>query len=150
MGLWLNFYYKICLLDDNAHSETTRPHPGCHQRMTTGARSRSFALGLLSRGRQHAQSQQINIRPAKHLPLEHLQPVELPLHRPRTPRKAHPRLPRGIVVAEAGGPPCKRLHGTPGGTLEPAIELRGLPLAHQRGKVLTQPDGLGYLALLAL
>jgi hypothetical protein len=118
--------------------------------MTTGARSRGVALGLISRGIQHAQSQQINIRPAKHLPLEHLQPVDLPLHRSRTPREARPRLHRGIVVAETVGPPCKRLHGTADGTLEPAIELRGLPLAPQRGTVLAQPDGLGQLALLAL
>src|SRR6266852_8180069 len=93
-------------------AETKRPQQVGHHAVPTGSMPSGFALGMLSCLIEHAQSQQINIGPAKHLLFEHLQSVYLPLHRTRTPRHSQARLHRLIVLPYAVGKALKRTQTT--------------------------------------
>src|SRR2546425_5509442 len=107
------------------------------------------ALGLwLAWGPQEAVVQEIQVRAAKHLPLQHFQTVDVALDRPGTPRQGDAGFDRLIVVAEPGRKALHGLQGTGGCTLEPRIELVRLPLAYQSGKVLREVDRLSDLGLL--
>ena len=103
---------------------------------------------LASRGPQEAAAEEIEARPAKHLAFQHLEAIDVPLDRTRAPGQRDPRFDRLIVVAQPGRKASQGLQRTGGRALEPGIELRRLPLADQRGKVLRQVDGLGDLGRL--
>src|SRR5229473_2046046 len=106
-------------------------------------------LGFPRPGRpQEAVAQEIQVRAAKHLPLQHFQTVDVALDRPGTPRQGDAGFDRLIVVAEPGRKALHGLQGTGGCTREPRIELVRLPLAYQRGKVLREVDRLSDLGLL--
>src|SRR5256712_9214289 len=105
---------------------------------------------LRLRRAEHSTPQQSNVGPAKHLPLEHLETVNVPLHRPCAPRQRQARFDRFIILTQATCKPLKRLQGALGSPLEPGIEPLGLTLAKQLSKVLCQIDGLGQLVMLPL
>jgi hypothetical protein len=66
---------------DKASPLSRVPHNRDRENEMTG-----FALQSLSlRWVEHSTPQQINVGPAKHLPLEHLQTVNVTLHRTRAP-----------------------------------------------------------------
>lgn len=67
------------------------------------------------------------------------------LHRTGTPGQGHAGFDRVIVLAEPLGKAWQSLQHTGGGTLQPSIEIRRLPLAHKRRNVLGQVDGLSDL-----
>ena len=72
------------------------------------------------------------------------------LDRASGPRERHASFDGCIVVPEPGG---KALHGfqrTGCRPLEPGIELRGLPLAHQGRKILGEVDGFSDLGRLRM
>ena len=53
------------------------------------------------RGQHEAAAQEIEARAPKHLALEHLEAIDVPLHGPRTPRQGHTGFDRRIVLAAA-------------------------------------------------
>src|SRR5262249_28044432 len=81
-------------------SETTQPLSRMPPRRDCEVSRTDFApQSLRLRHAEHSTPQQINVGPAKHLPLEHLQPVDVTLHRTRTPRQRHPSFHCLIVLA---------------------------------------------------
>ena len=70
------------------------------------------------------------------------------LHRPRRPWQCHACFDCRIVVLEPFGKASQSLQRTGSGALEPGIQLRWLPLAHELRKVLRQVDRLRHLGLL--
>ena len=101
-------------------------------------------LGFPRPGRpQEAVAQEIQVRAAKHLPLQHFQTVNVALDRPGTPRQRDPGFDGLIVLRQSGGKAAQGVQRTIGGALQPGIELGRLPLAHELGKVLGQVDGFG-------
>jgi hypothetical protein len=54
-------------------------------------------------GLQEATAEEIEVRPAKHLALQHFQPIDMPLHGARIPGQRHARFDRRIVVVETLG-----------------------------------------------
>jgi hypothetical protein len=95
-----------------------------------------------------ATAQEIETRAAEHLALEHFQAIDLALHWPITPSEREPRFDCGIVLAQPGGKPLERMHGTAHGALQPGIELRRSPPAYELRKVLRQLNRLGELGVL--
>jgi hypothetical protein len=69
--------------------------------------------------------------PAKHLALQHFQPIDMPLDGARIPDQRHPGFDRRIVVAETFGKALQGLQRISGSALEPGIEALRLPLAEQ-------------------
>ena len=61
-----------------------------------------------------------------------------------------PGFDRFVVLIQPGGEASHGIDSTRGRALEPGIELRRLPLADQRGKVLREVDRLGHLGLLRM
>src|SRR2546425_8649320 len=149
-GPFLIYTTQIIFCTTKYDAETKRPPQVGHNAVTTGSMPSGVALCMISRVIEHTQSQQINIGPAKHLPFEHLQSVDLPLHRTRTPRQCQARFHRLIVLPYAVGKALKRTQTTRGSSLQPRLQLVALALAHQRGKVLRQLDCLGQLGMLFL
>jgi hypothetical protein len=95
-----------------------------------------------------AAAQEIEARSAEHLTLEHLETIDMPLHRTGTPGQGHAGFDRVIVFAELLGEALQSLQRTGGGGFQLGIELLRLPLAHEPGKVLGQVDGLSDFGLL--
>ena len=85
---------------------------------------------------------------ATHLALEPFHARDLPLHRPTTPGQRHPSFACVEIIAASFGKPSPGAHGTLDGTREPGLELLGLPLAHELGKVLGEVDRLAYVRML--
>jgi hypothetical protein len=96
-----------------------------------------------------AAAQEIEARAPEHLALEHLEAIDMPLHRARTAGECHARFDRLIVLAEPLGNASQGLQRTGGGACQPGIEAFGLPLAHEFRTVLGQVDGFGRFGLLA-
>jgi hypothetical protein len=99
-------------------------------------------------GPQEAAAQEVKARSAKHLALQHLQAIDMALHRACTPGQCHARFDRVVVLIQPLGKTLYDFQGTRGGALEPGLKLRRLPLADQGGKVLREVDGLGDLGRL--
>ena len=74
----------------------------------------------------------------------------MPFYRASAPGDGPPSFDGRIVCRQSEGEASQRVQRTGGRTLQPGIELRRLPLAHQRGEVLRQVDGLGDLGMLRL
>ena len=98
----------------------------------------------------HAAGEEPYPSSAIHLPFEHFETIDLPLNWPRAPTQGDARFDGIIIRPQAIGKALKRLETTGGGTLEPTIELAGLTLTHELGKVLGQRDGFADFALMAL
>src|SRR5689334_3434157 len=85
--------------------------------------TRAGRLGRLgSWGHHEAAAEEIEACAAKHLALEHLQPVDMPLHRAGTPAEGDPRFHGRVVFIEPGSKASQRLQRTRGRALEPGIE----------------------------
>jgi len=84
------------------------------------------------------------MRSAKHLPFQHLEAIDMPLDWPAAPWPGDPGFDRRIVLKQPRREAAQGVQRTGGRACEPRIELRGLPLAHQSGKVLRQVHGLGH------
>src|SRR6266446_3563368 len=95
-----------------------------------------------------AAAEEIEVCPAKHLALQHFQPVDMALDGTVAPGQRHPRFDRLIVVPEPCGKAAQGLQRTGGGALQPRIEVLGLALAHELREVLRQVDRLGYRGIL--
>jgi hypothetical protein len=89
--------------------------------------------------------EEIKVRPAKHLALQHFEAIDMAFNRSIGPRQRHASFDGCLVVPE----PCRKaLQGfqrTGRRTLEPGIKRGGLALADEGGKILGQDDGLGDL-----
>jgi len=70
------------------------------------------------------------------------------LHGTRAPGQRHAGFDRRIVLTEPAGKAPHRLQGTRGRAIQPGVELRRLPLAHEDGKVLREVNRLGHLGRL--
>src|SRR5262249_51764588 len=106
-------------------------------------------LGLVPTGRpQEAAAQEIEGRPAKHLALEHFQPVDVPLDRAGTPGQGDAGFDRLIVLAEPARKALQGLERTGSRALQPGIEALRLALAHEVGKVLREVDRLSHRGML--
>jgi hypothetical protein len=99
-------------------------------------------------GEHEAAAQEIEVRAAEHLPLEHFQAIDLTLHWPVTPAERDPSWDRGIIVPKPFGKPLEGVQGTLAGAHQPGIELRRLVQAYKLGKVLGQVNCLSQLSLL--
>ena len=81
-------------------------------------RTLACCLGLPLAGRQQeAAAEQIEARAAKHLALQHLEAIDVPLDRAGTPGQGDARFDGFLVVAEPGGEASHGLQGTRGRTL---------------------------------
>src|SRR5262245_9427400 len=108
-------------------------------------RSRAGHWGGLGARRSHeAPMQEIETRTAKHLPLQHLEAVDVPLDRTIGPGQGHTGFDSGIVVLEPGRKAAQGLQWTGRRALQPGIQRGRLALAHQLGKVLREGDRLAY------
>ena len=76
-------------------------------------------------GPQEAVAQEIQVRTAKHLPLQHFQTVDVALDRPGTPRQRAPGFDGLIVLRQSGGKAAQGFQRTVGGALQPG---RGGPV----------------------
>src|SRR5712691_6496074 len=133
--------------------DTTPDDPPCLWRRT-GLRGRSgrrgwgtlvCGLGLpLAWGPHETAAEEIETRPSKHLAFEHLEAIDMALDRSSGPRQRHARFDCRIVIAQPLGKALQDLQGTRAGALQPRIQMRGLPLTDQGGKVLCQVDRLGH------
>ena len=57
---------------------------------------------MLRKARQHeAAAQEIQMRPTKHVALEHFQVVDVPLHGASTPWQGHPGFDRRVVLIQS-------------------------------------------------
>ena len=88
------------------------------------------------------------MHPTKHMALEHLQAVDVPLHGASTPGQGHPGFDRRIVLIQSQGKAANRLRRTGSCALEPGIKRLRLALTDQGGKILRQRDRLGDLGRL--
>jgi hypothetical protein len=102
----------------------------------------------VSWGEHEATAQEIEVRAAEHLTLEHFQAIDLPLNWPIAPSERDPSFDRGIILTESFGKPLEGAQGTLTGAHQPGIELRRLAQAHQLCKVLRQVNRLSQLSLL--
>jgi hypothetical protein len=102
----------------------------------------------MSWGQREAPLEQIEASSAKHLALEHFQARDLPLHWSTTPGQRDPSFDRVVIIAESFGKTLPGSHGTVGGTREPGLQLLGVPLAHELGKVLGEVDRLCHVRML--
>ena len=103
---------------------------------------------LTSWGQHEAPFEECEARAAKHLALEPFQARDLTLHRTITPGQGDPRFDRVVIIPDPFGKALEGSHGTLGGTREPGLQLLGLPLAHEVGKVLGEVNGLGHVRML--
>jgi len=103
---------------------------------------------LVSWGEQEAAAEEIEVCPAKHLALQHFQPVDMALDGTVAPGQRHPRFDRLIVVPEPCGKAAQGLQRTGGGAPQPRIEVLGLALAHELREVLRQVDRLSHRGIL--
>jgi hypothetical protein len=95
-----------------------------------------------------AATQEIEARAPDHLALEHLEAIDMPLHRARTLREGHTSFDGVVVLLEPLGKALHGLQRASGRALQPRIEAFGLPLARECRKVLGQVDGFGHVGLL--
>jgi hypothetical protein len=86
--------------------------------------------------------------PAKHLPLEHFEAIDVAFDGAVTPRHGHPRFDGGIVVAEPLRKPLQGGPRTGHGAGKPAIEALRLAGPDELRKVPGQRDRLRELHLL--
>jgi hypothetical protein len=94
-------------------------------------------------GRQEkASGQQIEPCSAIHVPLQHLQPIDLAFDGSLTPGQSHGGMDGGHVRPEPCGEAPEGREGARGGTSQPWFELGRLTLADQAGKVLRERHGL--------
>ena len=114
-----------------------------------GASFREHGLGLPLAWRPHeAAAEEIEARAAKHLAFQHFEAIDVPLDRAGAPGQGHPRFDRLIVLVQPLAKRCMASSVLVVRALQPGIEVLGLPLAHEVGKVLREVDGLGDLGLL--
>ena len=88
------------------------------------------------------------MRAAKHLALEHLQAIDMALHGACAPGESDACFDRLVVVVEPLRKALQGLQRTGGRALQPGIQVLGLALAHETGKVLREVDRLGDLGRL--
>src|SRR5439155_16236054 len=93
---------------------------------------------------QEAVLQEIEVGAAKHLTLQHLETIDMTLDRPATPGQRDPGFDGLVVVIQPRGEAAQGLQRTAGRALQPGIELRRLPLAHEGSKGLGEVDRFGY------
>jgi len=86
-----------------------------------------------------AAAEEIEVRPATHLALEHFEAIDVGFDRPRAPGQCDPGFDGGIVVAQPSGKALERPQRTAGRPGEPGIELGRLPVANEVCKALRQP-----------
>jgi hypothetical protein len=91
---------------------------------------------------EEASGQQIEPRPAKHLALEQLQPIDVPFDRALAPRQRDRGLDGGIVRAQPSGKAPEGQEGAGGRAGQPWFELGRLARADEGGEVLRERDGL--------
>ena len=110
-----------------------------------------WACGLrasLTRGQHKAAAEEVEVRSAKHLALQHFEAIDMPLDRARIPGQRHPSFDRLVILVEPGREASYGVHSTRGGALQPGIEALGLPLADEGREILRQVDRLGDVGLL--
>ncbi len=96
-----------------ARSVITRRH--CHVTL-------NWSMSRRWSGRQEeASGQQIEPRSAIHLPLKHLQAVDVPFDRSLTPGQRHPGLDGSIVLTEFSGETLEGREGTSGRARQPRV-----------------------------
>jgi len=99
-------------------------------------------------GQHKAAAEEVEVRPAKHLALQHFEAVDMPLDGARIPGQRHPGFDRRVILVE----PCREashdVHRTCGGALQPGIEAFRLPLTDEARDILRQVDCLGDFGLL--
>src|SRR5215510_15221587 len=102
----------------------------------------------ISWGAHEAAAEEIEMRTAKHLALQHLQTVEVAFDGAIAPGQRHPSFDGGIAVAQSVRKTLQGLHRTGRGAGEPAIKALRLAGPHEVGKVPGQRDRLSQLRLL--
>src|SRR5712691_6411545 len=114
-------------------------------------RTRAGGLGRpITWGPYEATAEEIKTRPAEHLAFQHFEAVDMPLDRAGRPGQGHPGFDRLVVLIQPFRKALPGLQRAGGRALEPGIELLGLALAYQGGKVLRKVDRLGHLDRLRL
>ena len=93
--------------------------------------------------------EQIEAGTATHLALERFQAIHMALHRAVTPGQRHAGFDGVIIVAQALRKPLQRHQGTLRRSGQPGIQLLGLALAHQLGKILGERDGVAKFGMLS-
>src|SRR5260370_592841 len=99
---------------------------------------------------ENPQPQQINIGPAKHLPLGPLHPVDVPLDRAAPPGEPQPRFHCLVGVSQAVSKASKSRQTTLDRSLQPGLKPCRLALTYELGKTLAQIDGYGSLGVLLM
>jgi hypothetical protein len=89
-----------------------------------------------------AAGQQIEPRPAIHLALEQLQPVDVAFDGALTPGQGHPGFHGGIIRPPSLGKAPEGREGARGGTHQPWLQLGRLALADEGGEVPGERHGL--------
>src|SRR2546422_4335222 len=111
--------------------------------------TREGSLGLPLVGSAYeAAAEKIEARPAKHVAFHHFQAIDMALHGTRTPGQRHARFDRCIVLPEPTRKASYGLQRTRTRPLQPRLQVLGLALAHEVGKVLREVDRLGDLGRL--
>lgn len=87
---------------------------------------------------EEASGRQIELGSTKHLALEHLEAVDVPFDRPRTPGQRDGGMDGSIVRAEASGKTPDGREGAGGRACHPWCKVRGLALADEGGEVLRE------------
>src|SRR5207245_7017802 len=116
--------------------------------LSVGLCRRSRAGGLcrtIAWGPNEAAAEEIEMRAAEHLALQHFEAVDMPFDWPGAPWQCHARFDCCIVIAEPAGKALHGLQRTLARPLQPRSEVLRLPLAHEVGKVLREIDRLGHL-----
>ena len=100
------------------------------------------------RRQENALLEQIELGTAKHLAFEHLQAVNLALHRAGTPGQGDPGFDGLIVIADPLRTPLQGCEGNLRRPGQPGIQLLRRALAHELGKVLGSGDGGSHRGML--
>jgi hypothetical protein len=103
-----------------------------------------------SRRAQEPPAQQVELGAPKHLALEHLQAVDVAFDWAIAPRQPETGFDGLVVRAEPHSKALQGCYTTGDGSCQPLIEPVGLALAHDRTKVLRQPDRPCQVTVLAL
>ena len=124
------------------------------RRTALGLRSRGFLIGLgrdwlawsldlpLLGGQHEAAAQESEARPAKHLALPPLQPVDVPFHGTATPGQGAPGFDGRIVALETLRAALQRGQRTRRRLLQPPLEPLRLPGTEELRKALGECNGL--------